>query len=78
MKGSLNNNKIKFFWDKDPLFQSFWINKFISGLMKNGKKSLIETKILNIITFINFKLKKQFFFLFFECIEIIKPIMGIL
>jgi ribosomal protein S7 len=45
--------------------------------MKNGKKSLIETKILNIITFINFKLKKQFFFLFFECIEIIKPIMGI-
>lgn len=70
----LKNTKILIFWNKDMLFDSIWINKFINQCVWSGKKEKIELYLVECLKILK-SVSNSVISYFFEALFLVKPII---
>jgi ribosomal protein S7 len=66
----------KLIFKKDPLYNSYWMEKFFNKFMKDGKKQIVEKIIIRAFKKIKTKTRLNTFYLFTNLLIKFRPFFG--
>lgn len=69
-------NNLAFIWNRDILYNSVWVNKYIAKLMLQGKKHLVEKYVNLAFTTLKFSFKKIPSLMLIEKIVQFRPLLS--
>lgn len=73
----VENKKVVFLNKKDPVFDSWFLNKFINSFTTDGNKVKIEKVILKCFSLIKYKYKRNPLITYLIILQKIKPLITI-